>query len=312
MLTFQDLIEIDRIPEENELTLQVLVDYYEQYLCRRVFIFELVNGESVKLFFRDATEIFHVSGIEHIYKGTPMDGTRFLTGIKKGEIDFNIVKNRNQSAYKDFEIRIRSMACIDTVIKNCEYLFFPGGKIPESDIRIKYLLLKGLDEKNIHLGIDTYKKGRPYFAKTLLITEGEQKEKFIDRADERLRVVSLKIEDKDTHEVLLFIERAKATMLAKMLLKEIAQKWIENDFVNILKDYWNNLSENNVSRKQKNIWKQEFMQTIKMQKSFIMSEVAQLDPYWKGKIVGEAIREYEKLNAIEDIEIAIQKNYMNL
>ncbi len=78
----------------------------------------------------------------------------------------------------------------------------------------------------------------------------------------------MKIEDKDTHEVLLFIERAKATMLTKTLVKEIAEKWIENEFVNILKDYWNNFSENNISRKQKNIWKQELMQTIKMQTPF--------------------------------------------
>ena len=74
-----------------------------------------------------------------------MDGSRFIKEIKDGNIDLETVKSVNTAAYKDYEIRIRSIECIDTIIKNCDYLWYPSGKIPGSQIDVKYLLLKGLD-----------------------------------------------------------------------------------------------------------------------------------------------------------------------
>ena len=122
MLSVSDLIDINYIPSESDISLELLVDFYEDYLCKRIFIFTLRDGQVVKLFFRDATELFHVSGIDHVYEGVPMDGSRFIQEIKAGNIDLTTVKNVNAAAYKDYEIRVRSMACIDTIIKNCEYL----------------------------------------------------------------------------------------------------------------------------------------------------------------------------------------------
>lgn len=170
----------------------------------------------VKLFFRDTTEMFHILGIDHIYEGVPMDGSRFVREIENGTINFDVVRAVNPNAYRDYADRIRSMACLDTIIKNCEYLFYTGGRIPQSEIKVKYLLLRGMDGKNLHLGIDTYKAGRPYFSKTLLVTEGNSARKFIEKADERLRVAELVIKDKDMDEVLVHVKREAAEVQAKM------------------------------------------------------------------------------------------------
>ena len=67
MLSVNDLIDINYIPSESDISLELLVDFYEYYLCKRIFIFTLRDGQVVKLFFRDATELFHISGIDHIY-----------------------------------------------------------------------------------------------------------------------------------------------------------------------------------------------------------------------------------------------------
>ena len=117
MLTVSDLIDINYIPTESDISLDLLKEFYEQYLCKKIFIFTLKNGEIVKLFFRDTTEIFHISGIDHIYEGIPMDGTRFISEIESGNIDLAAVKTVNPNAYKDYEDRICSMACLDTIIK---------------------------------------------------------------------------------------------------------------------------------------------------------------------------------------------------
>ena len=87
MLRVCDLININYVPNEKEISLKLLVDFYEQYLCRRIFIFTLKNGEVVKLFFKDASEIYHISGIDHIYDGIPMDGSRFLKEIQSGKME---------------------------------------------------------------------------------------------------------------------------------------------------------------------------------------------------------------------------------
>lgn len=115
MLIVNDLININRIPDETEISLDLLIDFYEQYLSKRVFIFTLKNGEKVKLFFKETSEIFHISGIDHIYEGTPMDGTRFINEIKSKKISLATVKNVNSAAYTDYIDRIRSMFCIDTI-----------------------------------------------------------------------------------------------------------------------------------------------------------------------------------------------------
>ena len=61
MLTVKDLIDINYIPAVAEFSLDLLKEFYENYLCKRIIIFTLKNGETVKLSFRDTTEIFHIS-----------------------------------------------------------------------------------------------------------------------------------------------------------------------------------------------------------------------------------------------------------
>lgn len=240
MLSVQDLIDINYIPDENDISLQLLVDFYEQYLCKRIFIFKLKNNKIVKLFFRDPSEIFHISGIDHIYDDVPMDGKRFLQGIKNGNIDLTAVEKVNSPAYKDYITRICSMACIDTIIKKCEYLWYPDGKIPDSTIQVKYLLLKGLDGKNLHLGIDTYKENRPYFSRTLLVTEGNTAEKFIGKADERLRVTKLEIRDKDNNDLLVCVEREKAEQIADAEVAATVDKWMNDELSTIIAQHIKN------------------------------------------------------------------------
>lgn len=383
MLSVSDLIDINYIPSESDISLELLVDFYEDYLCKRIFIFTLRDGQVVKLFFRNATELFHVSGIDHVYEGVPMDGSRFIQEIKAGNIDLGTVKNVNTAAYRDYEIRVRSMACIDTIIKNCEYLWYPSGKIPDSEIEVKYLLLKGLDEKNLHLGIDTYKVNRPYFTRTLLITEGNNAGKFIGKADEKLKVSKLEIRDKDTNQLLIIVERELAEQTALAEVEKYSEEWFSKELPILLKKHffesvgnkifdaltqcisyewmqkvgtidkdietaWNMKEEEADSSEwlrllldvlneklsdvifvrailaispelitqhevlltdcirasNKKAWSLACRKYIEQNKSDIKDKVKKLDSYWVGKIVGEAIRKYDK----EELEAALMRH----
>jgi hypothetical protein len=253
MLNVKDLINITYIPSETEISLDLFVSFYEEYLCKRIFVYTLYNGEKVKLFFKDTAEIFHVSGIEHIYQGVPMNGTRFIDEVKKGNIDLNTLNKVNPKAYIDYKDRIRSLACIDTIIKNCEYLWYPNGKIENSSIEVSYLLLKGLDGKYLHLGIDTYRKNRPYFAKTLLVTEGNSLNKFLEKAQEKIRVESLLILSKEDDEILEDIQRKKAEDLSKELVLNSISQWQDEQLSYLVNEFYEEIILKSDNQNWKNV-----------------------------------------------------------
>lgn len=302
MLNVTDLINIQYIPELSDISLNLLVDFYEQYLCKRIFVFELADGQKLKLFFKDTTEIFHVSGIDHIYENIPMDGTHFIDGIKNNTIDFSVLESINKAAFTDYIDRIRSFACIDTVLKNCEYLCFPDGKIPDSTIKVKYLLLKGLDNKNLHLGIDTYKEGRPYFSRTFLVTDSNAISKYIDKAKERLRVNVIEIIDKDNNSVLERVDRVAAVKKADEIISELAQGWINQTFHVIYEEYKASFGVETPNSRKKKDWSSKLARFLESNRDCIRDAVKIYDPYWTSKIVAEQIRDFIKKNALGLIE----------
>lgn len=201
MLNVKKLMNIKYIPAQKDITLKLLFEFYEEYLCKRVYKFTLENGQEIKVIFKDTSEIYHISGIKHLYKGNFMDGSKFADEVSEGKIDFDCLEKLNPKAYNDFSERIRSFACIDTILKNCEYLWFSEGKIDGTKITVKYLLLKAIEGYNLHLGIDTYNNGRTYYPRTLLVAKGAGKNKFINKASEKYKVKMLEIIIKETGEV---------------------------------------------------------------------------------------------------------------
>lgn len=242
MLTVKDLIDINYVPKESEISLKLYIDFYEQYLCKNIYIFTLKNGSKVKLFFRDTTEIFHVSGIEHIYKGTHMDANRFIQLVKEGKLELSQLKAINSKQYKDYIDRICCFACINTIIRNCQYLWFSKGKIPKTTIKVSYLLFKALDGKNIHLGIDTYKEGRPYFSRTLLITEENNWKKFIEKADEKLQVNKIEIVEKERNITIELIDREKAEKESSFFIESKLKVWERKQLPEYIKCYYEKLA----------------------------------------------------------------------
>ncbi len=307
MLNVTDLINIQYIPKITDISLMLLVDFYEQYLCKRIFIFELVDGRRIKIFFKDTSEIFHVAGINHIYGNMQMDGTHFIDGIKNKSIDFSTLENINKAAYTDYIDRIRGFACIDTVLKNCDYLWFPSGMIPDSTIKVKYLLLKGLDDKNLHLGIDSYKEGRPYFSKTFLVTDGKGLSKYVDKAENRLRVMSIEIIDKDTNAVVETVDRDAAIIKADEIILELAYCWIKRSFPKQMDAYKIRYGLCIPNSRKKKEWISLLSEYLEKKQDYIRTEVMKYDPYWTSKIVATNIRKFIKENAIGLIDDALNK-----
>jgi hypothetical protein len=68
------------------------------------------------------------------------------------------------------------------------------------------------------------------------VTEGNSAGKFIEKADERLRVVELVIKDKDTDEILIHVKREEAEKQAIIEVERIAQKWLSCDYPKLIEE----------------------------------------------------------------------------
>ena len=331
MLAINDLINIKHIPAEEELSLKLLIDFYENYLCKRLYKFTLDDGKEVKITFKGASEIYHISGIKHLYNDRFMDGTRFSQEARDGKIDFSTLRKINPNAFNDYSERIRSFACIDTILKNCEYLWFPEGRIEDTKIKVRYLLLKAIEEYNLHMGIDTYNNGKIFYPKTLLVTKGLQKNKFIDKASIKSKVSRLEIRIKATDEIEEVIDREKAYDIAKSYIQNKIDEWLRTKFIANLEahnfskevhplllkdnDKIYNLNEaiqfvcENISNSQKKEWISSLNNYIRSISDLLMNVVFKYDPYWTNKIVSETIRGFSN-NDLKSLIMKTIKEYI--
>lgn len=159
-------------------------------------------------------------------------------------------------------------------------------------------MLKGLDDKNLHLGLDTYKEGHPYFSKTLLVTDGNIISKYVDKAKDRLRVTSIKIIDKDTSAELERVDRISAVNKADEVIFDISKIWIEQLFPSLLDEYKKVYGEKLPNSRKKKEWISKLSRYLESKQDDIRDEVKVYDPYWTAKIVAEQIRIYAKKAAV--------------
>lgn len=283
MLTTNDLININYIPDESDISLELLLNFYEQHLGKHLYKFTLSNDDVIKLIFSDSSKLFHLIGANHIYDKKNMNGTKFVAEIRSKNITLETMKNYSPKQYKDYIERIRSIFCTDSLLKKCECLSFQKGHIPDSSIGIKYLLLRVFDDINLHLGINTYKEDRPYFPQTMLLTEGGAKDKYIERADEKLSVKKLEIIDIKTDTVIETIDREKAIQLAEQKVIYVADDWIEKEL--------DKLIDEKISLRSINKILKDYLDS---HKSEIESEIKSLDPYLFKKIAAQSIRQFAK------------------
>lgn len=302
MLTVNDLININEIPEESDISLDLLVDFYEQHLNKFEYQFTLDNDEIIKLRFRDASEIYHLVGIRHIYEkaGIQMSGDKFVDKVKINNLTFNDLQNINPKEYKRFNLRMRSFVCVNSLLKRCDCLFFPDGKIPGSEIGAKYLLLRHFNDVNLHLGINTYKEDRPFFAKTLLPTDGAVKEKYIERAKEKFSIKKLEIIELKTERIIETIDREKAIQTAKSDIWKLAENWISKKVSEAQKE---GVLE---SLKGRDL-KKELETHLRSNKNTLETNVMNHDAYLTGKIVMNAIHGYIKNDFQERLLAYIDK-----
>ena len=122
-LTVEDLLTLNRIPEIEELSLQVIALFFEQYLMNRQFYFSVKHKmDEVRIRFESGS-LCHLLGIHHFVGGRTGRGDLGHRKILQEEITFASLQKINLGQFNKDRMRMLAFPLIYQVLTN-ENSFF--------------------------------------------------------------------------------------------------------------------------------------------------------------------------------------------
>ncbi len=205
MLTKNDLLGINNISNISDISLLLYKKFFDDILCKRLFIYSLEDDSKVILAFQE-THLLHILGAQHIL-GIKYKATKFNNGINSGRMTFKELQKRNNIVFNDFTDRFFNFSNLYHVITNCSMIYFDKKTYEKNKLSnesslmdFSYILYKDLENRKIHAGLDTFNNGRSFYCKSLMVTS-VQNDKLI-REQKPIAINNIRVIDKKTTNVL--------------------------------------------------------------------------------------------------------------
>ncbi len=192
MLTTDELLNLTRVPKISEISLKLLQEFYDIYICPNIYEFQLENKDIIKLEFLDVN-FCHLMGFQHIvpYRQNKFySGENGYLGVLNGSITIKKLKSINLSKFSRNKDKILCFTYLYQLLRRCEIIRF-SNIIGHSKISCEFILYDTQYERRIHLGIEKDEKRGVYYPRTFLI-ERENGDRFIVN-QEQLKIVDRKI-----------------------------------------------------------------------------------------------------------------------
>lgn len=155
MITSNDLLEVNSISNIGDISLKLYKNFFESFLCKRVFLYSLGDGTQVKLLF-DETNLLHILGAQHIL-GKRYKATKFNSQIVDGTMTFQELERRNSIVFNDYTDRFLNFSNLYHVLTNCTMIYFDKdtynknrNSSEESLMDFSYILYEDLNNKKVH------------------------------------------------------------------------------------------------------------------------------------------------------------------
>jgi hypothetical protein len=192
MLTTDELLNLNRIPKISEISLKLLQEFYDIYICPNIYVFELEDNNIIKLEFLDIN-LCHLMGFQHIvpYKLNKFySGENGYMGIFNEEITIKKLRSINEQKFARDKDKILCFSYLYQLLRKCKIIKFDRSK-NHSKISCEFILHDSQYERRIHLGIEKDEKRGVYYPRTFFI-ERENGERFIIN-QESLKIIDRKI-----------------------------------------------------------------------------------------------------------------------
>lgn len=200
MLTISELRELTSMPTMSDISLKLLLEFYESTLSNNIFNYQLKdsteNEFSVKLSFY-SPEFCHLLGLHYIQGNgsTLIQGKRGCDSIKNESVTFKTLKAVNAESFGKIKDRIRFFPFVYQLLHDPSIIQFNPSVVDGNSLLKCDLIFHKSDflTKRIHLGIEN-KGNNEYFPKTYMI-EKNNGTKYIAN-QKPLTIVDFNIETK--------------------------------------------------------------------------------------------------------------------
>lgn len=180
MLTLAELKKLRRTPKINDISLELLREYYEIYLNPFIYHYKLedsINNKcSIEVRF-DKERFCHLLGIETIvkkqvncYEIKNYKGLRGWNNIESGHLNFQSLKNMNKKAFENGKAKFIYFYLLPNLLKTPNAVNYDKSKVSSgTNIDCKIMFYDTYNNAILHLGIEPNDAGTYYFPRTLLI-----------------------------------------------------------------------------------------------------------------------------------------------
>lgn len=187
-------------PKINDITLEVLREYYEMFLCPFIYTYIITGkGEPGKIALRFYPRNFcHLLGIESIARGAVKfcelhnyRGEDGWNNIKSGVLDIKHLKQLNKKQFQNVKAKYVYFFLIPSLLESPLAVNYDKSKVkPPTNIDCEILFYSTYDNAVIHLGLQKELRANYYVPRTFFVEKlgkAENKDIYIDN-QERIAV----------------------------------------------------------------------------------------------------------------------------
>lgn len=184
-----DYANLSSTPTADQLTLKLVLEYYDEYIEPYVYTYTVKDEEAIRLKF-NYVNFPHLIGLHYAPnakygqnsdKAKQFKGYDGYQGVKNGSIDKQTIKSmfdKKNYHYSDMTKKMRYFYNLHKVLESPSAVYYnksKNNKKQNSLIDCHIILYKIINDQYIHVGLD--KSGDKYVAKTFLV---ERQPIFID------------------------------------------------------------------------------------------------------------------------------------
>ncbi|WP_206813120.1 PBECR4 domain-containing protein [Paradesulfitobacterium ferrireducens] len=192
MYTKEQLRQLTAAPKISEISLQLLQEFYDEYICSNRFFYEFKGGLVIELDFYPEG-LAHLLGIHHVHDR--FKGISAYDEIKTGRLTFDVLRSTNKTKFKSIKHRLTHFPFISQLLENPSVIKFDGTIIKDCKIKCEFILYDNHNNSIVHLGIESTGAQAIFYSKTFII-ELNNGDKFI-KDQQQMVLEKIRIEPKN-------------------------------------------------------------------------------------------------------------------
>jgi hypothetical protein len=196
MLSATDLLTITTKPSEQDVSLQIIHQFYKEHLCGRVFTFELDDAVRpiVKLRFLER-HLCHLLGIQYVVKNLKnkydYSGEDGAKKLEDGTLSFDFLKTTNKAWYKSKQRRMLYFPFVYQIVNNPTVIVFSTNGL-NTMLDVDIILYNHVNNTYLHLGLDKDPDSDYYYPKSFY--DRKQDDHIVGRTVLPIKKISIEID----------------------------------------------------------------------------------------------------------------------